>query len=49
LVATYKFSSRKGPVGVFDIENNGKLAAGTPYTVTPLGAWATSQATLTTN
>lgn len=46
-VATYKFSSRKGAVGVFDITNSGKLAAGTVYTVTPLGAWATSQATFT--
>ncbi|MNO29801.1 Surface layer protein precursor [compost metagenome] len=47
LVATYKFSSRKGAVGIFDITNNGKLAAGTTYTVTPLGAWATSQTSLT--
>lgn len=46
-VATYKFSSRKGDVGVFDITNSGKLAAGTVYTVTPIGTWATSQATFT--
>ncbi|MDH6369263.1 hypothetical protein M2444_001041 [Paenibacillus sp. PastF-3] len=48
LVATYKFSSRKGAVGVFDITNSGKLAAGTAYTLTPVGTWATAQATLTT-
>lgn len=48
LVATYKFSSRKAAVGVFDITNNGKLVGGTTYTVTPVGDWATSQAILTT-
>ncbi len=49
LVATYKFSSRKEAIGIFDITNNGKLAAGTVYTVTPVGAWANaSQVTLTT-
>ncbi|KTD87473.1 S-layer homology domain-containing protein [Paenibacillus etheri] len=48
LVATYKFSSRKGAVGIFDITNDGKLAEWTAYTVTPVGTWATSQATLTT-
>lgn len=39
-VATYKFSSRKGATGVFDIQQNGKLKAGTTYTVTPIGEWA---------
>lgn len=48
LVATYKYSSRKGAVGVFDLQQNGKLAAGTTYTVTPVGDWAAdSQVTLT--
>ncbi|WP_018756348.1 S-layer homology domain-containing protein [Paenibacillus terrigena] len=42
LVATYKYSSRKGAVGVFDLTQNGKLTAGTTYTVTPVGAWATA-------
>lgn len=42
LVASYRYQSRKGAVGVFDLQQNGKLAAGTTYTVTPVGAWATS-------
>lgn len=50
LVATYKFSTRKGAVGTFDIINSGKMVAGTMYTVTPVGAWAkASQVTLTTH
>jgi S-layer homology domain len=40
LVATYKYSSRKGATGVFDIQQDGKLKAGTTYTVTPVGEWA---------
>ncbi|WP_411503310.1 S-layer homology domain-containing protein [Brevibacillus centrosporus] len=48
LLATYKYSSRKGAVGIFDIQQNGKLSAGTTYTVTPVGDWAgDSQAELT--
>ncbi|TMV52957.1 S-layer homology domain-containing protein [Paenibacillus mesophilus] len=48
LIATYKYSSRKSAVGVFDIQQNGKLAAGTTYKVAPVGAWAIpSQVTLT--
>lgn len=42
LVAAYKYSSRKGAVGVFDIIQNGKVSVGTTYTVTPVGTWATS-------
>ncbi|WP_314585800.1 S-layer homology domain-containing protein [Paenibacillus terrigena] len=42
LVATYKYSSRKGAVGVFDLTQNSKLSAGTTYTVTPVGTWATA-------
>ncbi|WP_152394901.1 S-layer homology domain-containing protein [Paenibacillus guangzhouensis] len=42
LTATYKYSSRKGDVGVFDLAPDSKLAAGTTYTVTPVGAWATA-------
>lgn len=50
LTATYKYSSRKGAVGVFDLPANTKLAAGTTYTVTPVGAWATAgQVAFTTN
>lgn len=49
LTATYKYSSRKGAVGVFDLAAGSKLAAGTTYTVTPVGPWATaSQVSLTT-
>lgn len=40
LIATYKYSSRKGATGVFDIQQNGKLTAGTTYSVAPVGAWA---------
>lgn len=48
LLATYKYSSRKGAVGIFDLQQNGKLSEGTTYTVTPVGDWAgDSQAKLT--
>ncbi|NTU30747.1 S-layer homology domain-containing protein [Brevibacillus sp. HB1.1] len=40
LLATYKYSSRKGTTGVFDIQQDGKLKADTTYTVTPVGDWA---------
>ncbi|WP_268626794.1 S-layer homology domain-containing protein [Paenibacillus alvei] len=40
LTATYKYSSRKGEVGVFDLAQDGKLTKGTTYTVTPVGNWA---------
>ncbi|MFF2480056.1 S-layer homology domain-containing protein [Paenibacillus sp. NPDC058071] len=40
LTATYKYSSRKGATGVFDLANNGKLAADTVYTIEPAGDWA---------
>lgn len=47
-IATYKYSSRKGAVGVFDLTQDGKLTEGTTYTVTPVGDWAgKSQAELT--
>ncbi|WP_054023940.1 S-layer homology domain-containing protein [Bacillus sp. FJAT-28004] len=42
IVASYKYSSRKGAVGVFDLTNDAKLTTGTTYTVKPIGAWATS-------
>jgi len=42
IVATYKYSSRKGAVGVFDLTNDAKLTTGTTYTVQPIGAWAAS-------
>ncbi|MED4583275.1 S-layer homology domain-containing protein [Brevibacillus choshinensis] len=48
LLATYKYSSRKGAVGIFDLQQNGSLAESTTYTVTPVGEWAgDSQAELT--
>ncbi|HZG14694.1 MAG TPA: S-layer homology domain-containing protein [Candidatus Bathyarchaeia archaeon] len=40
LIATYKYSSRKGAVGIFDIQQNGTLTKGTTYAVTPVGDWA---------
>jgi hypothetical protein len=44
LVASYKYSSRKGAVGVFDLTQNKKLSVGITYSVTPVGPWATSSA-----
>ncbi|MDF2815486.1 MAG: hypothetical protein K0Q81_1686 [Paenibacillus sp.] len=40
LTATYKLTSRKGAVGTFELQNGGKLAGGTTYTVTSVGNWA---------
>ncbi len=40
LTATYRFSSRKGATGVFDLAAESKLTTGTVYTVTPVGDWA---------
>ncbi|WP_315793388.1 S-layer homology domain-containing protein [Paenibacillus sp. BIC5C1] len=40
LTATYKYSSRKGATGVFDIVNDGKLIPGTTYTISPVGDWS---------
>lgn len=39
-VATYKYSSRKGAVGIFDLTQEGKLKPGTTYTMKPVGQWA---------
>ncbi|MCM3749388.1 S-layer homology domain-containing protein [Paenibacillus pasadenensis] len=40
LTAQYKVQTRKGATGVFELQNNGKLAAGVEYEVVPLGSWA---------
>ena len=40
LMATYKYSSRKGAVGVFDLMQEGKLKPGTTHTIQPVGKWA---------
>ncbi|GAA3408434.1 S-layer homology domain-containing protein [Paenibacillus hodogayensis] len=45
LSATYRYSSRAGTDGVFDVQQHGKLKAGTTYTVTPVGNWADGTAT----
>ncbi|MBB3126744.1 hypothetical protein FHS19_001398 [Paenibacillus rhizosphaerae] len=45
LTATYKYSSRKGAVGIFDLAPDSKLVKGTAYTVTPVGEWAGSSRT----
>ena len=48
LLATYKYSSRKGATGVFGLQQDSKLKADTTYAVTPVGDWAgKSQAKLT--
>lgn len=50
LSASYKYSSRKGAVGVFDLEQGGTLEKGAKYTVTPVGDWAgSSKAELAVN
>ncbi|MGC6588554.1 S-layer homology domain-containing protein [Paenibacillus sp. Dod16] len=50
LMATYKYSSRKGAVGVFDLNQEGKLKPGTTYTIKPVGKWAgETTAVLTVN
>ncbi|WP_239630699.1 S-layer homology domain-containing protein [Paenibacillus sp. H1-7] len=49
ITAQYKLTSRKGATGTFDLQNGAKLAAGTKYTVAPVGGWATAASvTLTT-
>ncbi|MNZ81922.1 hypothetical protein D3C78_1006070 [compost metagenome] len=40
LTAQYKVQTRKGAVGVFELQNNAVLAAGVDYEVTPAGSWA---------
>ncbi|WP_094702536.1 S-layer homology domain-containing protein [Brevibacillus laterosporus] len=40
LTGTYKYSSRKGAVGMFDLVQGSKLTKGAAYTVTPVGDWA---------
>lgn len=41
--AQYRFQSRKGAVGIFDILNDGSLNSGVKYTVEPINNWATSE------
>ncbi|OAH55769.1 hypothetical protein AWH48_03590 [Domibacillus aminovorans] len=40
--AQYRFSSRKGPVGIFDVLNDKTLQPGVKYTVVPMNNWATA-------
>lgn len=40
LTATYKYSSRKGATGVFDLVNDGKLNPDTTYEISPVGDWS---------
>ncbi|PAD32307.1 S-layer homology domain-containing protein [Paenibacillus sp. 7523-1] len=48
LTATYKYSSRKGATGVFDLVNDGKLSPDTTYEVSPVGDWSVaSEVTVT--
>lgn len=50
LTAQYKVQTRNGAVGVFELQNNGKLAAGVDYVITPVGSWAVAnQVTLQNN
>jgi len=50
LTAQYKVQTRNGAVGVFELQNNDKLAAGVDYEITPVGSWAIAdQVTLQSN
>jgi len=40
LTAQYKVQTRKGAVGVFELQNGGKLAEGVDYEISPVGNWA---------
>lgn len=40
LTAQYKVQTRRGAVGVFELQNSGKLAEGVDYEITPVGSWA---------
>lgn len=40
LTATYRYSSRQGATGVFDLAAGTKLTPGVAYTVAPVGDWA---------
>ncbi len=42
LQAQYRYSSRKGSVGIFDLANGGTLKANVSYIVIPLNNWATA-------
>ncbi len=42
LQGQYRYSSRKGAVGIFDVANGGTLKANVSYTVMPLNNWATA-------
>ncbi|MDZ5605549.1 hypothetical protein U2I54_00085 [Bacillus pseudomycoides] len=42
LEAQYRFSSRKGAVGIFDLQNGAMLQSGKKYTVVPMNEWATA-------
>ncbi|MFS0869135.1 S-layer homology domain-containing protein [Paenibacillus xylanilyticus] len=48
LTATYKYSSRKGATGVFDLVNDGKLTSGTTYTLSPVGDWSVASSVIVT-
>lgn len=41
--AQYRFSSRKGTVGIFDLQNGATLQQGMKYIVVPMGGWATGE------
>lgn len=43
LTAQYRVQTRKGEMGIFDLQNGGKLTGGMTYEVTPVGTWATAE------
>lgn len=42
LTAQYKVQTRKGAIGVFELQSNGLLAEGVQYEILPVGNWATA-------
>ncbi|MGC5774025.1 S-layer homology domain-containing protein [Paenibacillus pabuli] len=48
LTATYKYSSRKGATGVFDLVNDGKLIPGSTYMLSPVGDWSVASSVTVT-
>ncbi|CAG9611365.1 hypothetical protein BACCIP111899_00537 [Bacillus rhizoplanae] len=40
--AQYRFTSRKGEIGIFDLQNGATLQPNVTYTVVPMNGWATA-------
>ncbi|WP_366290804.1 S-layer homology domain-containing protein [Paenibacillus sp. AN1007] len=49
LTAVYKYSSRKGAAGIFEITQEGKMIPGTIYTLNPVGDWSVASSVTVIN